>query len=88
MTVIVIIFFSYRNVKFFFSSSEAMNNSTNMDENGRIFAIDALRRQILYSVREPFIMSSTSANLRSELQGDTVYRRRSTGPTEDTKDVF
>lgn len=59
-----------------------------MDENGRIFAIDALRRQILYSVREPFIMSSTSANLRSELQGDTVYRRRSTGPTEDTKDVF
>jgi hypothetical protein len=74
--------------KFFISSSEAINNSTNIDENGKNIAIDALRKQILYSVREPLIMSSTSANLRSELQGDTVDRRRSIAPTEATKDVF
>lgn len=67
---------------------ESIKNNDNLNVTQKADAVKALRNGLLYSSREPLVTSTTTANLRSELEGSTVDRRRTVGPTETVTNTF
>lgn len=67
---------------------EAVDKNVSLSPSQKKDALKALKDGLLYSSREPLVQSNTTPNLRAELEGSTIDRRRSVGATGTASDPF
>lgn len=70
------------------TSAQAIHKNRNLTDKQKYMAIDALKRGLITSEREPLVNSSTTPDLNEFFKGDTVDRRRSIGGTETITNIF